>query len=1594
MKNILFSSLFSVGFLLGFIVKGLGQTSTLDQTSFTPLTPNAAELFKYVSTPVDKMTGVPSISFPLYTVNTGKIRLPISLSYHASGIKVDQRATWVGLGWSLNAGGIITREVRGMPDEKEPYGWFQDSSALTNIDSVLNYSGDPGSEWSTMYTWCTGNMQDTHPDFFSYSLPSGKSGRFIYSRTKKMFMPIPYQPVVISHLTTDPDDGYNANLYSIVDDDGTKYLFEAQESFLNDNTNLDTYIQSWYLTRIISSDLKDTVYLNYSSGVLGPSGSEQDLVHNFGVTYSYYGQGNPSPNFPSSDMNGQDSHTSSVIATTHSIKILQSIVFRQGKIEFSANTIRKDCPGGSLDSIVVYSRARDAYIVTNVFKFNYSYFASFNADLDGDSSWLDYRLKLDSFSKQDLAGGAPEQYKFGYSSVVMPPLYSYAADYWGFYNGRRNNITLLPNIVPPVPGIRPQDPLGTAIRNADDDSIMTGMLQKVTYPTGGYTTYSYEPNKFTSTVTSTVTVNVDSGSLYGKAHLRTTSRVDNFSFPNNATSENATFSVIFSPIALNDDIGQVITLTDVTTGVNLYTFTHTGNLTVTQTYSQTVTYDSTHQYQITAQTDDLPTSYIRYSMSVQALDSSSILKSGGGIRIKSFASYNTDGSLQNQTIYKYGQNENGLGWLLMSDETIYESFSQMNFAFIPGGVGGDYCVYSPVGWEMMFNSKGSYASSGFQGASVLYNYVTQYQIDRNGLPNGKILYVYNYPAGVDYTIMSSAGIGNREWIDNSMMEEQLAAQYDYSYDKASMSYAPVQSDVFRYQLFSFGQEQAVNCWVNMQYLPNNYPSCGAVFSEVQNDFGHIYYNLNMGGYRLAKQTHKDYDVNGDSVQTEKDYTYNNTLHLYPNVIRMINSKGDTLTGQVSYPSDQSSTDTNATVLAKMATKNMYDKPFLKQDFKNSTPLRSVRTFFSDQWDPSGNTILPKQQVLSIFDRGIGTISKYNHFDAYDSCANVLQMQNQTGINTSYIYDYWGTYVVAGATNATFADIAYTSFEADGIGNWTLSGGSVDTTQAITGNNSYQGGTITASGLNPATTYIVSYWSENGAYSVSGTISGYPVQGKTISYHTPGWTLYVHKVTGQNTITVNATGHIDELRLYPATAQMTTYTYDPLVGMTSQTDAGNRTTYYEYDGLARLKRIRDQDYNILKTIEYAYQAPAGCGSGCYSIAMQTFAGTGTLSYPVGVFDIHGTLLGNATNAAGYINLWNADTADARVGTLTAGSDSMHFNLALNAGQTLPAAVTGLRYFQVDLPWNQFDAVRQINGAYIDFGDGTGIRMPSDESDTPAIHPPNTVYVPYYEALYGMKNAYYYIHSYADTSLKTITCYHNDTAENSDFDNINSPATSLTKLRNLRGDLPAHTNEIGGSCFQQASMTSLQGISNWSSISSVLYFRMNMGDGINALENVSYPQDFLANDKGLLSIVTMWGNNPGFHAYGNGDPTFKLSRLKSDWNTYFTQLQSINIAERDWNHEDLTALTHLSVFYLVASDADGGTEVGGPYAPLDSTEIDNIFIQIDNGAGKYIRNGQISIATGGSGHTAASQASINDLLNKGWAIGIDGVLQQHQ
>ena len=101
--------------------------------NFQKLTPEASALGQYGKYHSSGYSGVPSISVPLFSISSSGFTMPAELCYDASGIKVDQQATYVGLGWNLMIGGSIRQIVCGNND-------FYDYSPSPNselLDSVL-----------------------------------------------------------------------------------------------------------------------------------------------------------------------------------------------------------------------------------------------------------------------------------------------------------------------------------------------------------------------------------------------------------------------------------------------------------------------------------------------------------------------------------------------------------------------------------------------------------------------------------------------------------------------------------------------------------------------------------------------------------------------------------------------------------------------------------------------------------------------------------------------------------------------------------------------------------------------------------------------------------------------------------------------------------------------------------------------------------------------------------------------------------------------------------------------------------------------------------------------------------------------------------------------------------------------------------------------------------------------------------------------------------------------------------------------------------------------------------------------------------------
>jgi hypothetical protein len=602
------------------------------------------------------------------------------------------------------------------------------------------------------------------------------------------------------------------------------------------------------------------------------------------------------------------------------------------------------------------------------------------------------------------------------------------------------------------------------------------------------------------------------------------------------------------------------------------------------------------------------------------------------------------------------------------------------------------------------------------------------------------------------------------------------------------------------------------------------------------------------------------------------------------------------------------------------------------------------------------------------------------FDSYDNSNNIAQYTPVDQIPVSIIWDYINHYPVAQAKNAIVTDIAFTSFEADGNGNWNVTSSTRDSINFFTGKKSYNlsSGSINKTGLVSGRVYMVTYWSRNGSYSISGGTTTSRT-GRVVN----GWTYYEQTVTTTSTtITITGSGNIDELRLYPQAAQMTSYTYSPLAGVTTMNDLNSEISYYEYDSLQRLRNVKDYQGNILNNFQYNYAK--SCTS-C-NIPMQTFAHTNTLSYPVGVFSVANKLLGNATTPSQYISLWNGDATDNAIGTLTAGSDSMHFTLTVNSGQSSPGFVIGCRYYQFDLPYTQIDAVRNSNGVYVDYGDGFGMFLGKTIGDSNVLRAPSTI-VSVQTNSAGPH--IYWIHSYSDNSTKTLTFYHNDALESMNFDDAFAPATSLTLLRNFRGNLPQNTQSVDANCFQQSSAYNFSAITNWNSINSVLNWGLYTGDLTSPCLHISYAQDFMSNNKNLQSIIT---NPYGYYTESSEDTTFKISKLKSNWNTYFTNLTTLEICDDDWNREDLTKLVHLNLVGIGAGNLHHSyNQTNNPLVPIPTLAIDNIINQVAGGAGLGVSNGILNIASGGNARSSSSNPGITQLKSKGWTVIVNGVTQ---
>lgn len=216
-------------------------------TDILPPSPTASGIIRYGDIPVSYSTGIPEISIPLYTIKCGSLEMPVTLSYHAGGIKVDEAASRVGLGWSLLAGGTVGGSVRrGASTEFYPI-------TLPSFETLRN-KDFTGFTWDDINTLKSMHIMPA-PQWYSYSV-NGMSGRLVYDANDMAL----YDAGAKKDITFQKKN----DVFSAIDNLGNNYLFDVGEMTDNTASSGSLYNTAWNLSQLKSCNGRDSINISYN----------------------------------------------------------------------------------------------------------------------------------------------------------------------------------------------------------------------------------------------------------------------------------------------------------------------------------------------------------------------------------------------------------------------------------------------------------------------------------------------------------------------------------------------------------------------------------------------------------------------------------------------------------------------------------------------------------------------------------------------------------------------------------------------------------------------------------------------------------------------------------------------------------------------------------------------------------------------------------------------------------------------------------------------------------------------------------------------------------------------------------------------------------------------------------------------------------------------------------------------------------------------------------------------------------------------------------------------------------------------------------
>jgi YD repeat-containing protein len=1129
-------------------VRSIAQADNHSQIAvlknIVPPSPNSSSLGKYGEWPVSLYTGVPNVSVPVCELKGRTISVPVSLSYHASGNKVGDIPSWVGLGWSLNAGGAVTRSIKGLPDED---GYFDNTTNYTNPN---DFSSAPLSQNTLSQTIVASakNGTDTQEDIYNLSV-LGKSYKFILKADGTM-QTIPASSV---KLIANPIAGTNrtANTWTILLEDGTRLLFGGGTNYeeitsnpkftLPDGSGI-TFRSSWMLQSITTTS-NEVITFTYTQASINQDSyySQSDFIE-YKLSFA---TPNPDGSFPP---------PTSCVPVTHSFSTKTSIEKQDvislnlatiesdlGRLEFIQNsTARQDLPGSkALQEIKLFSKPANKYIEHYILTTGYSTASSSNVlttPATINDTYVNYRLRLNSLEKKDVNNPAAlgQKWIFDYNPQNLPARRSFAQDHWGFFNGAISNTTLLPQVYYTVPvstygfftgqspvniGFMPLIHTSGGNREGNANYLQAEMLTSIRYPTGGSSNFTYEPNSivvneetFTSTSIPLVL------NMYASQ-----------SPPSNTVT--ATFTITkpqYIHVSATSFISQIIlndrpnakTTTEILnqSGMSIASFTNTGdkwfNLYLPGTY--------TFQVSSNVSPSEITVGTINVNATLEYAQSNGIQsfnKLVGGLRINKIADY--DGISSNSVNEKSFVYESPF---VINPVDIQSDYLTSQDKLTKDSQSGETCDFITI----TRNTSSRFALGAIQGGTVAYGKVTTL----NGLngANGKTVSLFSNEEDA-----GTAAAKVFPYVSPDSRDHRRGLLLEETHYKSDLI-TPLKKTANAYSFNTIGYitgfKAGYSTIIDPSLCFNIYGLCGITTRFTTTTSEQV---------KRLTSAETTYDMSGQNpLTTITNNFYDNANNFSPTRIETTDSKGNIIKSISRGPLEKADinaatplTPTASAAIDTMLARNIISQT-LQQEQHKANVLQSRSLINYKNWT---TTILQPENVqVQLKNNPIETRVRFN---AYDNLGNLSEQQKENDVKQAYIYGYNKNYPVAQVIGADYATIS----------------------------------------------------------------------------------ALVNQTVLDNPLSTDAQirTELNNLRtgLANTKALVTTYTYKPLIGITSQTDPNGRTTYYEYDAYNRVVLIRDKDNNIIKKICYNYAGqPEACNFLGNAIASQTFTRNNCVSGSTG------------------------------------------------------------------------------------------------------------------------------------------------------------------------------------------------------------------------------------------------------------------------------------------------------------------------------------------------------------------------------------------